>query len=67
MKKALPRQNEVFLYERQGKVVIWDYFAEEVLEAANKGLKYEPIGTLEENLVYQNLCEWMSRYLKEGY
>lgn len=66
MKKALPGQKEVFLIERQGKVVIWDHFAEEVLEVANKGLKYEPIGTLEENLVYQHLCEWMSRYLKEG-
>jgi hypothetical protein len=66
MKKALPGPNEVFIYERQGKVHIWDFFAEEIVAAANKGLKEEPVGTYSENLVYQKLCEWMSRYLNEG-
>ena len=66
MKKALSGQNEVFVYERQGKPYVWDFFAEEIVEAANKGLKKEPAGTFSEYLVYQKLCEWMSRYLKEG-
>ena len=66
MKKALPGQKEVFIYERQGKVHVWDFFAEEIVEVANKGLKNEPAGTFSEYLVCQKLCEWMSRYLKEG-
>jgi len=66
MKKALPVQNEVFMYERQGKPYVWDFFAEEIVDAVNKGLKNEPAGTSSENIVFQRLAEWMSRYLKEG-
>lgn len=62
MKKTLPDPNEVFIYERQGKPHVWDFFAEEIVEAANKGLKNEPAC----NLFFQKLREWMSRYLKEG-
>ena len=66
MKKALPVQNEVFIYERQGKPHVWDFFAEEIVEVANKGLKNEPAGNFFEYLISQKLCEWMSRYLTEG-
>ena len=66
MKKALPIQNEVFIHERQGRPYVWDFFAEEIVDAVNKGLKNEPTGTLSENIVFQKLAEWMSRYLKEG-
>jgi len=66
MKKALPLQNEVFMQERQGKPYVWDFFAEEIVEAVNKGLKNEPASTHSENIVFQKLAEWMSRYLKEG-
>lgn len=66
MKKTLPYPNEVFIYERQGKSYIWDFFAEEIVEAVNKGLINEPVGNPSEHLVCQKLYEWMSRYLKEG-
>ena len=62
MKKALPGQKEVFLYQRQGKVLPWVFFAEDIVEAANDGLKNEQA----DNLVLWKLREWMSRYLKEG-
>jgi hypothetical protein len=66
MKKALPGQKEVFIYESQGKVHVWDFFAEEIVEAANKGLKNEPVDTGGESIVCRGIYEWMSRYLKEG-
>ena len=67
MKKALQDSNEVFIYERQGKVHVWDFFAEEIVEAVNKGLQNEAAGTFSEDIVvFQKLREWMSRYLKEG-
>ncbi len=66
MKKALPGQKEVFLIERQGNVLVWDFFAEEIVEAANKGLKNEPADNSPEYLVFRNLRVWISRYLKEG-
>ena len=62
MKKALPGQKEVFLYQRQGEVLPWVFFAEDIVEAANDGLKNEQA----DNLVLRKLREWMSRYLKEG-
>jgi hypothetical protein len=66
MKKALPVQKEVFVYEREGKPHVWNFFAEEIVEVANKGLKNEPTATFYENLIGQLLSEWMGRYLKEG-
>jgi len=66
MKKALLGQNEVFLTERFGKVHIWDFFAEEIVEAANKGLKKETGSTVYESITYRELRKWMSLYLKEG-
>ena len=66
MKKALPGQKEVFLIEKQGNVRVWDFFAEEIIEAANEGLKTEPADNSPEYSVLQNLREWMCRYLKEG-
>src|SRR5690606_11079906 len=63
MKKALPNFNEVFIFERFGKPVVWDFYAEEIVTFANnKGLVDSPKG----NLVRLKLREWMSRYLKEG-
>ncbi len=66
MKKALPGQKEVFLIESQGNVLVWDFFAEEIVEAANNGLESEPADNSPEYRVLQNLRVWMSRYLKEG-
>lgn len=66
MKKALPGQNEVFLYERQGEVSVWGHFAEEIVEVANKALKNESVNAFPEYLVGRNLCEWINRYIKEG-
>jgi len=66
MKKALPGQKEVFVIERQGNVVVWDFFAEEIVEAANKGLESEPADNSPDYRVLQNLRVWMNRYLKEG-
>lgn len=62
MKKALPSTNEVFIYMRQGKPHIWDFFAEEIVTFANQGLNDES----EVKLVCQILREWMNRYLEEG-
>jgi predicted RNA-binding Zn ribbon-like protein len=66
MKKALPGQKEVFVIERQGNVLVWDFFAEEIVEAANKGLGSGPANNSPENRVLNNLRQWMSRYLNEG-
>ncbi len=66
MKKALPGQKEVFVIERQGNVVVWDFFAEEIVEAANNGLESAPADNSPEYRVLQNLRVWMSRYFKEG-
>jgi len=66
MKKALPGQKEVFIYESQGNIAVWDFFAEEIIEAVNKGLKNDPVNTSRESIVYREIYEWMSRYLKEG-
>lgn len=66
MKKALPGQKEVFLIEKQGNVRAWDFFAEEIVEAANKGLESGPADTSPENRVLKCLRLWMSRYLNEG-
>lgn len=62
MKKALPNTNEIFISEKFGKPDIWDFYAEEIVEAANNGISDSPNG----DLVCQRLREWMSRYLKEG-
>jgi predicted RNA-binding Zn ribbon-like protein len=66
VKKTLPGQREVFVIERQGNVVVWNFFAEEIVEAVNRGLETEPTGNSPEHRVFKNLREWMSRYLKEG-
>lgn len=67
MKKALPEQKEVFIIERQGKALVWDCFAEEIVEVANKCLiKKQADTSSDDYLVYQKLYEWMSRYLKDG-
>ena len=66
MKKALPNQKEVFVIERQGASYVWDFFAEEIVCAANKTLKKESACTSSESIVYQKLRDWMNRYLKEG-
>jgi predicted RNA-binding Zn ribbon-like protein len=66
MKKALPGQKEVFLIEQQGNVRVWDFFAEEIVEAVNSGLKKMAPNNLGESMVLLKLREWMNRYLKEG-
>jgi len=67
MKKALPDQKEAFIIERQGKVLVWDCFADEIVQAVNKHLIKKQVNTSsDEYIVYQKLFEWMSRYLKEG-
>ncbi len=66
MKKALPGQEEVFIFERLGNIHVWDFFAEEIVEAVNKNLKNGSENTYLENLVYRKMTEWMDRYLKEG-
>ena len=66
MPKALHGQKEVFVLERQGNVVVWDFFAEEIVEAANNGLESAPADNSPENRVLRNLRVWMSRYLEEG-
>lgn len=66
MKKALHGQKEVFLYQRQGKVFPWVFFAEDIVEAANKVLEKEPADHSPDNRVLQHLRGWMSRYLQEG-
>jgi predicted RNA-binding Zn ribbon-like protein len=62
MRKALPGQKEVFLFQKRGKVLPWVFFAEDIVKAANDGLGNEQA----DNLVLSKLREWMSRYLKEG-
>lgn len=62
MKKALPDLNEVFVFERQGKLTRWDIYAEELVEAVNSG----PTGHPQVDLVYRKLYQWMRRYLDEG-
>lgn len=66
MKKALPGQKEVFVIERQGNVVVWDFFAEEIVDAANNELRTGRANNSPENRVFNNLRKWMSRYLNEG-
>lgn len=66
MKKALPGQKEVFLIEKQGSVVVWDFFAEEIVEAANQGLGSGPADNSPEKRVLNNLRRWMNRYLNKG-
>lgn len=46
MKKALHGRNEVFVIEQQGNVVVWDFFAEEIVEAANRALEKQGTGWL---------------------
>ena len=65
-KKALHGQNEVFVIERQGNVKVWDFFAEEIVEAANSALETKATDGSPQNRVLQNLRLWMTRYLKEG-
>ena len=59
MKKALPETNEVFIYEKQGKPVVWDFFAEEIVDAVNNKENRK-------QLVFIELRNWLSRYLQEG-
>ena len=66
MKKALQGQKEVFVIERHGNVEVWDFFAEEILEAANNALENPPPEHSPEYRVLWNLREWMGRYLEEG-
>ena len=65
MKKVLPDQTEVFIYEIQGRIHVLNFFVEHIVEDANKGLKNEPVDTFWESIVFRLICEWMSRYLKE--
>ena len=60
MKKALHGQKEVFLYERHGKVSVWDGFDREIVDCANRGLKSEPEDFIFESIIYRKLAEWMS-------
>ena len=62
MKKALPDQAEFFLYQRQGKPHVWDFYAEEIIDFANEGSDDSVLGSL----VCQEIRDWMSRYLEEG-
>lgn len=66
MKKAFPGQKEVFIRKIQGKLDIWDVFAEEIVGFANEGVKNGPASTPQEYIVWQELCGWMNRYLEEG-
>jgi predicted RNA-binding Zn ribbon-like protein len=65
-KKALQGQKEVFVIERQGNVVVWDFFAEEIVEAANGILEKDLRDISPDVLVLRELRRWMSRYLDEG-
>lgn len=66
MKKVLPGQKEVFLFERFGEVSVWDYFDDDIVQCANRGLKGIPEDNVFESRAYRKLCDWMSRYLEEG-
>ena len=66
MKKALHGQKEVFVIESHGHLKVWDFFAEEIIEAMNNGLSSELESDSPEQRVYQNLSLWMNRYLAEG-
>jgi hypothetical protein len=64
MKKALQRQNEVFLIEFKGKPMIWDFFAQEIVAAVNGS----PLGGPEHLINHRVLAElraWLDRYLAE--
>lgn len=63
VKKALLGQNEVFLYERDGKVLPWVLFAEEIVEFANR---VEISDSSEIELIRTKLRQWLNRYLDEG-
>jgi predicted RNA-binding Zn ribbon-like protein len=67
MKKVYHGEKETFLSQIHGKIHIWDHrIVDEIVEAANKGLKNEMRATIDpESIVYRELCEWMTRYLKE--
>ena len=66
MKKALHGQKEVFLVESHGNVRVWDFFAEEIVEAVNKDLEGDPAATPAERQFFRQLRAWINRYLKEG-
>lgn len=59
MKKALHETDEVFIFQKSGKASIWDFKAEEVIEAINDSSQ-------ENNPVILNLRKWIVRYLNEG-
>lgn len=65
-RKALHSQNEVFAFEREGKVEIWDYFAEEIVAAMNNGLESKLTHNSPPDRIYRALRKWMGRYLEEG-
>ncbi|MGE0483474.1 MAG: CGNR zinc finger domain-containing protein [Gammaproteobacteria bacterium] len=65
-KKALQSQNEVFLIQSHGNVLVWDFFAEEIVEAANNALANCSACDAPEHQVLHELRAWMNRYLEEG-
>lgn len=51
------------MFEKEGIPRVWDFFAEEIIEFANKEEVNEPPAA---KYIRPKLREWMSRYLKEG-
>jgi len=62
MKKALPSSNEVFIYEHQGRIRLWDSYAEDIIQVANTGIPDLSAG----EVICQCLRVWFARYLEEG-
>jgi predicted RNA-binding Zn ribbon-like protein len=58
MKKALPERNEVFVSQKDGKLIRWDYGADEVIEAVNDSRNLHP--------VFIHLRKLLSRFIEEG-
>jgi predicted RNA-binding Zn ribbon-like protein len=67
MKKALLGQEEVFLWRKEGKVGLWDFELEEILEATNTHLERDSVVWLPGDDVLPKLREWINRYFEEGF
>jgi predicted RNA-binding Zn ribbon-like protein len=66
MKKPLLGQEEVFLVEEQGRIRLWDFRIEEILEAANSNLDKKTAIWLPGDDVLPTLRHWVHRYFDEG-
>lgn len=65
VKKALQRQNEVFLIEFKGKPMVWDFFAQEIVAAVNGSPQGEGAEHLINDRFLAELRAWLERYLAE--